>query len=293
MSRIGESGQLDQRPVLVEGGHQLDEVHERDGLEQVARDVEIVGFDFIALVVRRGQDDDRCVLEVRVLAQLAQQLDAAHPRHVEIEQDDAALRRHGAGAEHPERLDAVGGDEERVGDAVALERAAHVHHVDLVVFDEEDVESLVLHYASAGACGHVNANVAPAPGSERTDTVPPCASTIFLTSESPIPAPSTLSRVSNVWKMPQMRSWNSSGMPGPLSLTRNSQAPLRSLASTRMRTSRPPCLSALPIRFWKICWSGRRSVTSTGRSGAMETTPGAGESRSTTSLTIVATDRRA
>ena len=65
-------------------------------------------------------------------------------------------------------------------------------------------------------------NVAPVPAADSTHARPRCDSTIFFTSARPMPAPSTRSRASSVWKMPQMRSWNSGAMPGPLSLTENS-----------------------------------------------------------------------
>src|SRR5262245_13448545 len=86
----------------------------------------------------------------------------------------------------PDRgVEAVAGHEERIGDAILLERAPDVHHIDLIVFDQEDVEHLVGHVCF----GHRNLKVAPSPGMDSTQTRPRCDSTIFFTSARPIPAP--------------------------------------------------------------------------------------------------------
>lgn len=59
--------------------------------------------------------------------------------------------------------------------------------------------------ASRGCLGQVKKNVAPRPSAESTHARPPRVSTIFWTTDSPMPVPSTRSRASSVWKMPQMR----------------------------------------------------------------------------------------
>ncbi len=94
--------------------------------------------------------------------------------------------------------------------------------------------------------------------------------------------------------MPQMRWWNSGGMPAPLSLTRNSPiSPWAAQLTSMTRSSRPPCLSALPSKFMKTCSSGTRSVLSTGMSGATRmSTPSRGDSSSVTSRRSRATSTR-
>ena len=62
---------------------------ERDGLQEVARDVELERFDAVTLFVRGREHDDRDGLQLRIGADLAQKLDAVHLRHVDVEQDQA------------------------------------------------------------------------------------------------------------------------------------------------------------------------------------------------------------
>src|SRR5690606_3918157 len=129
---------------------------------------------------------------------LAQELDAVHPRHIQIEEHYPPPLRNVVRAQHLEGFDTVARDEERVRDVMLRERPLHVHHVHLVVLDEQDVE-LLAHSARFLSCfGHVNLKVAPPPGADSSDTRPPRASMIFLTTERPIPVPSTLSRAASV-----------------------------------------------------------------------------------------------
>src|SRR5690606_40659976 len=139
----------------------------------------------------------------------------------------------------------------RVGDVVLGECAADVHHVDLVILDQQDVERLAVHprTPSRKFLGQVKWNAAPWPGADSSLTRPPRLSTIFFTIDRPIPVPSTLSRAARVWKMSQIRSWNSGAIPGPSSRTVNSTIRPASRHSTSMMAlSRPaaPYLRALP-----------------------------------------------
>src|SRR5579885_1350190 len=196
------SRELHERPVFVQRRHDLAEVAERDRLQDVTRDVEVVRLDAIALVVGGREHDDGREIELGIAAQLAQELDAVHARHVEIEQDDSAVARNGAVAELLQRLQSVAREEKRIRDVVLLERALDVHHVHFVVLDEQDVQQPVggrySHHGTPWPFGHVNENVLPLPGADSSDTWPPRLSTSFRTTDSPMPVPSTLSRGASV-----------------------------------------------------------------------------------------------
>ena len=99
----------------------------------------------------------------------------------------AALARHLAGAQHLQRLHAVAGDEERVEDLVLLKCALHVHDVNLVVFDEQDIQHPFGHHISWSRRYQVKPKVAPRPSAESSQTRPPRLSTIFLTRARPMP----------------------------------------------------------------------------------------------------------
>src|SRR6185312_3157846 len=111
-----------------------------------------------------------------------------------------------------------------------LEGALHVHDVYFVVFDQKDIQRL-----RSAQCGRahrfipvpgffaqVNRKIEPFSGEDSSTTFPPRLSTIFFTTDSPIPVPSTLSLGASVWNTPHTRSWYSAAMPGPLSRTENS-----------------------------------------------------------------------
>jgi putative ABC transport system permease protein len=67
--------------------------------------------------------------------------------------------------------------------------------------------------------------VEPLPGSDATDILPPCRSTIFLQIARPIPVPANSSRLWRRWNIPKMRSKYWASMPSPLSLTENFHFP--------------------------------------------------------------------
>src|SRR4029077_9844155 len=68
-----------------------------------------------------------------------------HPRHAEVEQDHEAFDRQVTGAQHPERLDAVAGDGDRSDLGCLTECAMDVHHVQVVIFHQQEMDPLLLH----------------------------------------------------------------------------------------------------------------------------------------------------
>src|SRR5690606_15882991 len=253
------------------------------------RHVQVVRLHPVPLVVRGGEDDHRRAAQLGVRAQLAEELDPVHARHVQVEEHQAPLLGQLAPTQHLQRLDPVPRHPERVADVVLPERPPDAHHVHLVVLHEEDVQhplAAVAHVSSAST-GHRKWKEAPAPSADSTQTRPPRASTIFLTSERPIPVPSTRSRAWSIWKMPKIRSWYSGAIPGPLSETVKRWNPPSGSGAARTSTRAPGerrYLIAFPIRFMNTCCSGSRSVVRVGIPPPMRTsTSSGGESRSTTS----------
>ena len=79
-------------------------------------------------------------------AQPAQELEAAHARHVEIEQDDERTVDRVA-LEHPHRLDPVDRAEDPRRRSAIAESAVDGLGIDVVVLDEQDRDRLALHAA--------------------------------------------------------------------------------------------------------------------------------------------------
>ena len=110
-------------------------------------DVESIGINLVLFVARRRQDDDRRQLQLTVASQLTQKFKAVHPRHIEVQQHETTLTRHSAVFQHGERFATVGGHVQGIENLVLLECASHVHHVDLVIFNKENVQHLVIRHS--------------------------------------------------------------------------------------------------------------------------------------------------
>ena len=76
------------------------------------------------------------------------------------------------------------------------------------------------HRPARHAAGRVKEKVEPSPGVDSTHTFPPCRSTIFLTTASPIPVPSYSSWVWRRWNISKIRSKYPGSIPIPLSCDR-------------------------------------------------------------------------
>ena len=73
--------------------------------------------------------------ELRVGAQLAQELEPAHARHADVEQDDQVVQIGAAGAQKVERLDSVVRDGDAGHCFVLPHQALHIQRVELVILD--------------------------------------------------------------------------------------------------------------------------------------------------------------
>ena len=86
------TGKLDDLPVVLDEADRPREARAHVGLQHVARDVEMVGIDLVLLVVRGRQHEHDRVAIVLALPDLPQQLDAVHPRHVDVGDDEVRPR---------------------------------------------------------------------------------------------------------------------------------------------------------------------------------------------------------
>ena len=87
----------------------------------------------------------------------------------------------------------------------------------------------------------------------------------------------------SVWKIPQMRSWYSGAMPGPVvgdgELVRVARAGASRRARATSGRAAPAYFTALPIRFRNTCCSGTRSAVDDRHPGAARRSATAGRAR--------------
>ena len=162
---------------------------------------------------------------MRIGAKCAEELDAVHPGHIEVEQHEPPVGRDLAVAEHLQRLDAVLATCRGFDDLVLLERPPDVHHVDRVVLHEEDVEHPTRRSSRdlvARSCfGQRKLNVEPGRVRTRRARGPRGVDDLLDERESDAGSLDLVAGRQGL-EDPQILSWNSVAMPGPLSVTKNS-----------------------------------------------------------------------
>ena len=177
----------------------VEETVEVDGLRDVGIGVQLVAAEHVLLRLRRGEDDDRDVLQLRVGLDLRQHLAPVAAGQVEVEQDQVGpghVRVRRLLAQVGQRLGPVGDDVEPVVQVV-LEGLPGHQHVSRVVLDQQDVDDpwLFIHQGLGSSeitgvvAGRVNSIVAPGPGVVTRSILPSWNSTIFLARASPMPVP--------------------------------------------------------------------------------------------------------
>src|SRR5918999_4856039 len=237
-------------------------------------------------VLGGGQHHHRQVPGAVVGAEVAEHLEAAHPRHLQVEQDElgqaAGLE---AGPGQPLKgLLAVGRDLDGDGHAGQVGQGPpDQEHVVLVVLDQQDsqrshryapaVSSWAGQRAATAAGRKIRTSV---PRSPSMPMAPPSTSTILRQMASPIPVPSLVEGPSRRSKTPNTRSRCSAGMPWPLSRTDSSTPPSgRSWPSTTTtRSGRPPWRTAFSSRLVNSCRSPTGSPVTTGRRPTRNSIPG-------------------
>src|SRR5690606_28848310 len=119
---------VDRQPVVTGLPGHLGELLEVERLDDVTVDAEPIRVRDVALLFRRGHDDDRYAPRTLVALQRACHLFAADARHLEVEQDQArvvalAVRILAATEDVVERLLAVLDPRDVIGHALILEAA--------------------------------------------------------------------------------------------------------------------------------------------------------------------------
>src|SRR5215213_4396447 len=226
-------GKLDEfDPVVPERLHQLHQTLEGDGLGDVGARAQVVAAEDVLLCLRRGHHHHRDAAQLRVGLDGAQGLAAVHPRHVQVEQDEARTGgrlRIGVAALPPqviEQLLAVLDEVEDVQDAAFLQRVLDEKAVVGIVFRHQEDDRLgswcchaVPSIVSLCRIGSTARNLVPSPGVLSAVIVPPCRSTILRQTASPIPVPSYSVRPCRRWKGVKIRSRYLTSKPMPLSST--------------------------------------------------------------------------
>src|SRR6266704_5209500 len=174
-----------------------------DGLSHELEFFEVVGFDQIAIgmqviralnILRHGggtEDEDNGGVEFRPLAQPFQNLQAHHPRQLQIHQYQVrkriltAVREFSSAAQIILRFATVCGHADGAVHPGLFQGHRHDDDIILVVIDEQNcpVHERFLFRSSSQ-------NLLPWPGSDSKSTFPPMRSTALRTMVSPMPVPS-------------------------------------------------------------------------------------------------------
>ncbi len=118
--------------------------HHRDG--NVVDRADLVALEAVELAdVHAGDEDDRCLLEARVIVNQPRRLEAVHVRHAHIQQHDGELRPH----ELLERFDAGAGPDEVLPE-LAQHRLVGEQPSRLVV-DQQDVYLVANTHGATGS----------------------------------------------------------------------------------------------------------------------------------------------
>ena len=146
------------------------------------------------------------------------------------------------------------------------------------------IDRLVM--VTTGATGSVNTNLLPSPGLLSTQIRPLCSSTKRFDSASPSPVPSRCSLpAAACWNSSKIRTWSSSAMPGPSSVTETRTSPLTRAAVTSIAPPGGLNLTAFESRLKTTCLTRarprrrcRRRVDRRARSGRLSWSHGRGRS---------------
>src|ERR1700733_957818 len=190
---------------LVDLSNDVHELFEANGFGDVGVRVESVAAQNVFLSGRGGQDNNGDEAQVRIGFDLFKQLVAIVFRQVQVEQDQirpcrALIRT--ALVEVVQTLLSTAGNTQSVVNLVVFEGFPSDEDVSGIVFDEQDIDSAAIrcHWwapsaapmgvsSRAAVIGKVNQNRDPLLLLVSIPMVPPCNSTIFLHSASPIPVP--------------------------------------------------------------------------------------------------------
>src|ERR1700722_591392 len=186
---------------------------------------------------RGGQDNNRDVAQIRIGLELFKQLVAVVFRQVQVEQDQIRPWRMlmiTALVKVIKTFLSVACNTQSVVNLVMFEGFPSDEDVSGIVFDKQDLDRATSRchrwapsVAPTGvsslstAIGKVNQNREPLLLAVSIPMVPPCSSTIFLQTASPIPVPVYASRPCRRWKITNTFSANSGATPMPLSVTLN------------------------------------------------------------------------
>src|SRR6202012_2429195 len=224
---------------FVDLANDVHELFEANGFGDVGVRMESVTAKNVFLSGRGGQDNDGDMAQVRIGFDLFKQLVAVVLRQVQVEQNQIgpwhALVRSTL-IQIIETFLPVACDTQSVVNLVVFEGFPSDEDVSGIVFDEQDLDWATCRchrwapsvaptgvWSRSAATGKVNQNREPLLWSVSIPMVPPCNSTIFLHTASPIPVPVYASRPCRRWKITNTLSANSGAMPMPLSATLNIQ----------------------------------------------------------------------
>src|ERR1700730_10854728 len=173
------------------------------------------------LVVGRGQHHDGGATQFRVRLEALQDIDTAHVRKIEIEQDEQVARVTTA-EQALNRTFSVGSAGDRIADARAAQILLDQPGVAVVVLDENDGDGVHCCFQSVlGSIhrfGRVTVKMQPCPGSDANRSDPPRRRTSARTWARPMPSP-FWSRIPERRNSSNTRSASFGSIPRPLSPT--------------------------------------------------------------------------
>src|SRR5215469_9339372 len=212
---------------------------------------------------RVGRDhDDGDRLEIGIGLDTPRRLVAVEQRQLDIHEDQVgAARLRGC----HRVLAVLGFDQVEAGPG---EQIMQDPSVVLLVLDHENALLHVPSVSAVALTGRLTENVAPAPGLDSTEMLPPCISMIRLAIARPSPLPPLVlvAELSAWWNSSKILTCSPSGIPGPVSHTATLNEPLRAralIATSPLSVN----LIALPTRLSSTCAMRRSSPHPAGRSG--------------------------
>src|SRR5262245_44524812 len=245
LKRTHKPDQALSRPIVEETSNETQQLHRTVGLGHVVIAACRSRFFLITLHRKRAYCNDRYRLESGIELYSPGGLVAVDYRHLDIHEDEVGAIGLGLG----DPCLAISGLDDGVT-GPAEEVAEHATQVFLVL-DHKDALAHGVFFRNSARVGSSIRKVEPLPGVDITQIRPPCISTICLAMARPRPVPplALVRELSTWWNCSKIRSCWSSGIPGPVSVTKR---PFRAPAA--MLTSPASVnLMALPTRFSRTC----------------------------------------